>query len=115
MSLELIAILAVGVAMAGLILNGQNQTNKQLNALEQRMEARVDASDQRMEGRIDALEQRMEGRIDALEQRVSTLELQVTQRFDRLEARLAALEQRVARLEGVLDGLREALFSARAT
>ena len=104
MSLELIAILAVGVAMAGLILNGQNQTNKQLNALEQRMEARVDASDQRMEGRIDALEQR-----------VSTLELQVTQRFDRLEARLAALEQRVARLEGVLDGLREALFSARAT
>ncbi len=93
MTPELIAILAVGVAVAGLILNGQNQTNR----------------------RIDALGQRVEGRIDALEQRISAFELQVNQRFDRLEARLAALEQRVARLEGVLDGLREALFSARAT
>ena len=93
MSPELIAILAVGIAVAGLILNGQNQTNR----------------------RLDALEQRLEGRIDALEQRISAFELQVNQRFDRLEARLAALEQRFARLEGVLDGLREALFSARAT
>ena len=93
MTPELIAILAVGVAVAGLILNGQNQTNR----------------------RLDALEQRLEDRIDALEQRISAFELQVNQRFDRLEARLAALEQRVARLEGVLDGLREALFSARAT
>ena len=93
MSPELIAILAVGVVVAGLILNGQTQTNR----------------------RLDTLEQRMEGRIDALEQRISAFELQVNQRFDRLEARLAALEQRVARLEGVLDGLREALFSARAT
>ena len=93
MSPELIAILAVGIAVAGLILNGQNQTNR----------------------RLDALEQRLEDRIDALEQRISAFELQVNQRFDRLEARLAALEQRVARLEGVLDGLREALFSARAT
>ena len=93
MSPELIAILAVGIAVAGLILNGQTQTNR----------------------RMGTLEQRMEGRIDALEQRISAFELQVNQRFDRLEARLAALEQRVARLEGVLDGLREALFSARAT
>lgn len=86
MTPELVAILAVGVALAGLILNGQNHANR----------------------RIDALEQRLEGRIDALEQ-------QVNQRFDRLESRLAALEQRVARLEGVLDGLREALFSTRAS
>ncbi len=104
MSPELIAILAVGIAVAGLILNGQTQTNR-----------RLDTNEQRMEGRIDALEQRLEGRIDALEQRISAFELQVNQRFDRLEARLATLEQRVARLEGVLDGLREALFSARAT
>ena len=104
MTPELIAILAVGVAVVGLILNGQAQTNRRLDALERRME-----------GRMDALEQRMEGRMDAIEQRVSAFELQVNQRFDRLEARLAALEQRVARLEGVLDGLREALFSARAT
>ena len=104
MTPELIATLAAGVVVAGLILNGQNQTNRRIDGLEQRIEARV-----------DALEQRVDGRIDALEQRISNFELQVNQRFDRLEARLAALEQRVARLEGVLDGLREALFSARAT
>jgi uncharacterized coiled-coil protein SlyX len=39
----------------------------------------------RVENRLDTLEQRMENRLDAL-------------------------EQRMARLEGVLDGLREALF-----
>ena len=39
---------------------------------------------------------RTENRLDALEQR--------------METRLDALEQRMARLEGVLDGLREALF-----
>ena len=103
MSPELIAILAVGVVVAGLILNGQTQTNR-----------RLDTNEQRTGARIDALKQRMDARIDALEQRISTIELQINQRFDRLEARLATLEQRVARLEGVLDGLREALFSARA-
>lgn len=46
MTPELIAILAVGVAVAGLILNGQTQTNRRLDALEQRMEARIDALEQ---------------------------------------------------------------------
>ncbi len=35
-------------------------------------------------------------------------------RFDRLEARMSDLEQRQARLEGLLDGLREALFERAA-
>ena len=36
MTPELIAILAVGVAVAGLILNGQNQTNRRLRAARRR-------------------------------------------------------------------------------
>ena len=43
MTPELIAILAVGVAVAGLILNGQNQTNRRIDALEQRLEGRIDS------------------------------------------------------------------------
>ena len=35
-------------------------------------------------------------------------------RFDHLEARMSDLEQRQARLEGLLDGLREALFERAA-
>ena len=34
--------------------------------------------------------------------------------FERLEARMSDLEQRQARLEGLLDGLREALFERAA-
>ena len=89
MTPELIAILAVGVAVAGLILNGQTRMDRRLDAFE----LQVNQSLERLEGRIDALE----GRIGSLEQRMS------------------AIEQRLARLEGVLDGLREALFSTRAS
>ena len=46
---------------------------------------------------------RMDKRIDALEARID-------KRIDALEARIAALEKGQARLEGLLDGLREALF-----
>lgn len=54
---------------------------------------------QRIDKRIDALETRIDKRIDALETRI-----------DGLETRIAGLEKGQARLEGLLDGLREALF-----
>ena len=53
--------------------------------------------------RTDKRFERMEARFDRLEAR-----------FDRLEARMSDLEQRQARLEGLLDGLREALFERAA-
>ena len=61
--------------------------------------ALVFTSMHRMDKRIDALEARIDKRIDALEARI-----------DALDARIAALEKGQARLEGLLDGLREALF-----
>ena len=61
--------------------------------------ALVFTSMHRMDKRIDALDVRMDKRIDALEARI-----------DALDARIAALEKGQARLEGLLDGLREALF-----
>ena len=88
MSAELIGILSVGVALAALLLTSVNNLRDEMRALREDM--------RRTENRLDALEQRMETRLDALEQR--------------METRLDALEQRMARLEGVLDGLREALF-----
>ena len=53
--------------------------------------------------RIDALETRIEKRIDALEGRIDG-------RLEGMETRFASLEKGQARLEGLLDGLREALF-----
>ena len=49
--------------------------------------------------RADKRFERLEGRLDRLDGWL-----------DRLESRLSNLEQRHARLEGLLDGLREALF-----
>ena len=81
MSPELISILAVGVALAAVASTAMQRTDGRIYALETRIEKRIDA----LEGRIDG---RLEG----------------------METRFASLEKGQARLEGLLDGLREALF-----
>ena len=78
---ELIATLAAGVALAGLIL---------------RQGARLDARIDRLDGRIDRMNERTE------------------ERLGRLEQGQADLRERVAKLEGLLEGLREAITGKRA-
>jgi uncharacterized coiled-coil protein SlyX len=73
--------LAVGVALAAVVFTAMQRIDKRIDALETRIDKRIDA----LEGRIDG-------------------------RFEGLEARIASLEKGQARLEGLLDGLREALF-----
>ncbi len=85
---ELIAILSVGVGLATLNLT-----------LFRVVMGRIDQVESRLDERMD----RLDGRMDGLDERV-----------DRLHERMSNLEQRQARLEGLLDGLREALF-ARAS
>ena len=80
MSGEIIAILAVGVALAGLILT----SNRGLRQDMARMESRLDE-------RINGLESR----------------------FDAMEKQFGELRERMAHLEGLLEGLREAI-SGRA-
>ena len=46
--------------------------------------------------------------------RIERLESQTNERFDRLENRLAAVEHGQAKLEGLLEGLREAISGRRA-
>ena len=71
---EFIAILAVGVAHAGLILRQGT----------------------RLDGRIDRMNERVE------------------ERLGRLEQGQADLRERMAKLEGLLEGLREAITGKRA-
>lgn len=92
MSPELIGILTVGVAMVAVMFTAL-----------QRIDKRFD----RIDKRFEALEERIDKRIDALEERID-------KRIDALEARVASLEKGQARLEGLLDGLREALFERAA-
>ena len=51
MSPELVAILAVGALLAGLILQGQSSLGKRMDRLEGRMD--------RLEGRMDGLDKRL--------------------------------------------------------
>ncbi len=92
MSVELISVLvamaAIGVALAGLILT----TNRGLRQDLARMEKRLD-------GRIDSLD----GRIDTLESRIDEFQA-------RIDRQIAALRERMAHLEGLLKGLREAII-----
>ena len=87
MSGEMIAIVAVGVALAGVILTATRGLRQDMG----RLEARLDE-------RIGALESRLNGSIKALESR-----------FDAMEHQFGELRERMAHLEGLLEGLREAI------
>ena len=77
MTTELIAILAVGVSLAGLIL-------------------------------------RVNQRIDRLEDRLNAGERNTAERFSIIDNGIAELRERLARLEGLLEGLRDAIGRATA-
>ena len=83
MSGEMIAIVAVGVALAGVILTATRGLRQDMARLESRLD-----------GSIKALESR----------------------FDGLERQFGELRERMAHLEGLLEGLREAITGrARAS
>ena len=73
---EMITIIAVGVGLAGLILNGQKNIREDMKSLREDMKS------------LDA-------------------------RFEKLEMRMGTMERQQAKLEGLLEGLREAI-SGRA-
>ena len=91
MSAELIGILAVGVALAGVMVS--------LFAW--------------MRADIGQLRRETQARSTGLEQRMAKLEAEVSERMGTLEQRMGALEQRMARLEGMLEVLSQAIGIGR--
>ncbi len=81
----LIAVLAVGATLGGLILTG----NRGLRQDMARLEARLD------------------GRINGLESQISELR-------ERMAHEISELRERMAKLEGLLEGLREAITGRAA-
>lgn len=96
----LVAVATVGVAQAALMIGLFAWLRQDLG------------------GRIERLESWTNERIDRLEtqtnERFDRLETQTNERFARLENRLAAVEHGQAKLEGLLEGLREAISGRRA-
>ena len=91
----LIAVATVGVALAALMIGLFTWLR------------------QDMGGRIDRLESRTNQRFYRLESQTNE-RFRVDERFDRPETRLAAVEHGQAKLEGLLEGLREAISGRRA-
>ena len=103
----LAALLAVGVAIAGLALAGIRGLRTDLR--EQRAEflARLDAMEQKFNGQLQGLEPKFDGRLQGLEQKLDA-------RLQVLDTRLQAVEHGQAKLEGLLEGLREAIVARGA-
>ena len=87
MSAEIIAILGVGVAIAGLILTSSWGLRQDVERLESRLDERISGLEAQFDSRISGLEAR----------------------FDSMEHQFGELRERMAHLEGLLEGLREAI------
>ena len=85
MSGEIIAILAVGVALAGVMLTATRGVRQD----------------------VARLESRLEGKISGLESQISELR-------ERMTHEVGELRERMAKLEGLLEGLREAITGRAA-
>ncbi len=83
----LIAVVAVGATLAGLMLSGQRAVRAELAA------QRRDFNTEQAELRRELAAQRQD----------------FGERFTALEQQIAELRERMAHLEGLLDGLREAI------
>ena len=81
MSVELIAILAVAVALAGLILRQEQQLGQRIDRLDQRLTAEVQQLDQRLIAEIQQLDKRLTGEIASLRDG----QVQLGERMARLE------------------------------
>lgn len=103
----LVAVVTVGITLAGLM-------TALFAWLRQDMGGRIDRLESRTNDRIDQLESRTDQRFEQMEARINEKFDKVDGRFDRLENRLAAVEHGQAKLEGLLEGLREAIVGRRA-
>ncbi len=82
------------VALAALILGLFAWLRADMRRMEEGLRADMAGVEGRLNGRLDRVDERFD-RMDA--------------RLDRMEARLAAVEHGQAKLEGLLEGLREAI------
>ena len=94
----LIAVVAVGAALAGLMLSGQRAIRAEL------AEQRRDFNTEQTELRRELAAQRKDFSAELAAQRQ-----EFGERFTALEQQIAELRERMAHLEGLLDGLREAI------
>ena len=106
METNFIAIVAVGVTLAGLILAGQRAIRAELADQRREFGERFTA----IERQQTELRERMAHLETELRERMAHLETELRERMAHLETEL---RERMAHLEGLLEGLREAITIQR--
>ena len=128
MSAEFIAILSVGATLVGVIAAFGAVILTSMHRMETRLNKRIDdaiadgksdnaALEVRSNARFDEAKELNQVRFDEAREQSQSMQARTDKGFDDVaeelrttNARMASIEQRQARLEGLLDGLREALF-----
>ena len=103
MTPEIYTIVAAAIALAGLILNNQRVTAKSI------AELRRDLNELRRD--LNELREQMNQGLAALGERVNR---DIAELRDQMNQGLAALGERVARLEGFMEGIRDAIAGKAA-
>ena len=87
------------IGLAALIVGLFAWLRQDINRLETRMNTRLSEVEARMEARLSEVEARMDARLSEVETNMST--------------QSSELRERMAKLEGLLEGLREAITGRR--
>ena len=103
---ELIAIVSVGAALAALIIAQGRSLRRDFFARMDRMEAQI--AEWLEHGKIQIAELR-----DRAEAQSSELREHIDTRIEELRVQIGDLRERMAHLEGLLEGLREAITRTR--
>ncbi len=103
MSPEIIAILAVAIALAGLILRQGHQLGQSVAGLDRRLTSEIQQLDRRLTSEIQQLDRRLTAEIQQLDQRLTA---EVSAQRDEIAALRdgqVQLGERMARLEGMIE------------
>ena len=118
MTPEIWTILGTGFTLAALGATGFTLLWRYITRAEQRTRADLAAAEQRTRADLAAAEKRSEARFTELKADLrgdlATAEKRNEERFVELGTRLHTLEIQMAKLEGLLEGLREAITGKRA-
>ena len=100
MSPEIYAIIAVGLALAGLILRGQHGLGKRIDEVN----GRIDNVNGRIDDVNSSLGERINNVSSTLSERIDNLDSNLSKRMDGFDERLRAVETGQAELKGLVLG-----------
>ena len=114
MTPEIWTVLGTGFTLAALGTTGFTLLWRYITRAEQRTRADLAAAEQRTRADLAAAEKRNEARFGELKSDLVAAEKRNEERFVGLGTRMHTLEVQMAKLEGLLEGLREAITGKRA-